>query len=150
MWQEQLAAVRAQLALAGLDVVHPLAVGWVEDLVAVDRPAAGLGLLIGNSKALWSRLAPHPDDPHPVNSQVERAVTEATALLDPVIRFAHRRYAGAFVPMQRVAERVGLAQLSPSMLCVYPEFGTWFSLRALALSADPGPVGEPTKPQDFC
>ena len=78
-----------------------------------------------------------------------RTVREATADVHDVvdIRFSHepppRRIA-----IQRLADRAGLAWLSPSHLCVHPTYGPWIALRAAIvlerpITEIPPPAGAP-------
>jgi methylmalonic aciduria homocystinuria type C protein len=43
------------------------------------------------------------------------------------------------LPIQRLAELVGLASLSPSHLSIHPLYGPWFALRAVAVFDVDGP-----------
>lgn len=99
-------------------------------------------IVLGNTRALWPHLERFVrergalDDP--VDSYVMHTVRAATADVDDVldIRFSHepppRRIA-----IQRLADRAGLAWLSPSHLCVHPEYGPWIALRAAVVLGRP-------------
>lgn len=149
-------------AALGFDLVRPFAVGWYNAAVAAEyRLAAApdrLGLLIGNTRALWEPFlaawrtdpALH-DDPHPVDRY---SATRLTALaaelrLGGEFRFAHepppRRLA-----VQRLADVSGLAPLSPVGLNVHPRFGPWIGLRAALVLDRCGPSGPPPAVANPC
>ncbi|MCX5745384.1 MAG: hypothetical protein NT062_23140 [Proteobacteria bacterium] len=125
------------LADAGLDVVHAFDLR-AHALDGFPLPDRRVGLLIGNTRALWPRfLAARRDEPDPLDRHVERALEAFGAI------YAHRTYAGAYVPVQRIAIATGLAAPSPSGLLVHPIYGQWFGLRAIvAIDGDP-PHREP-------
>jgi cyanocobalamin reductase (cyanide-eliminating) / alkylcobalamin dealkylase len=113
-----------------------------------------LALLVGNSRALWPRfrdwLAGDParaELAHPLEAYVETAIAAATANLPCSIDYAH---AGPpWPPIQRLAERAGLAWLAPSHLAVHPVLGPWISLRAIVsttLPPPPEPAAAPACP----
>ncbi|HTM22812.1 MAG TPA: hypothetical protein VL172_19955 [Kofleriaceae bacterium] len=155
--------IAAALAAAGLDLLQPFQVGWYNDACPTHPlPDLGdrhhLGLLIGNSRALWPHfLAARAADPalarepHPLDRYVSAAVRAALApLAEPwEVRFAPepppRR-----VAMQRLAEVSGLAALAPSHLSVHPTFGPWIALRAAAVIARPGPAARTPAPALAC
>jgi methylmalonic aciduria homocystinuria type C protein len=134
---------------AGFDLVHELALACLDGEPGVDMVhATGLrrGVLVANTRALWPiflaarradpELAGSPD---PLDTYTER--TLARAYPGAAVWFAHRRYAGAFLPFQRIAVAAGLGALAPTQLVIHPEYGPWFGLRALvALEGDPPPV----------
>lgn len=137
----------------GLDVIHPFNVAtsrWAElgpgaDLSPLRSDA--LGLVIGNTRKLWPPFVrehrsdvPHPLDRY-VTEHVTRIVLEATTLSTRLF-FSHVVQPAPF-PMQRLAERVGLASLSPSHLAVHPIYGPWFALRAVVVVDVEGPEVAP-------
>lgn len=141
------------LAAAGFDIVHafdPRAIAHLPGLAALAPTGATIderrALLIGNTRALWPVfLAARARDPGlaAARDPLER-YTEATldAAFPGARRFdGHRRYAGAFVPLQRVAIATGFGALAPSQLVVHPTFGPWFALRSVVFVA-----GEPPPP----
>jgi len=157
------AQVRAHLAPCGLDLVQPFRVAWYQEACPTHPlPDLGdpghLGLLIGNTRALWPRFlaarAAEPAlaaDPHPLDRFVERSLRAGLAPV-PVaweVRFAPepppRR-----VAMQRLAEISGLAALSPAHLSVHPEYGPWIALRAAVVLAVAGPEQRPPAPALAC
>ncbi len=79
-------------------------------------------------------LARHP---HPLDHYTERTV--AAAFPGARVYFGHRRYDGAFVPLQRLAVAAGLGALAPNHLVIHPTLGPWFALRAVVLVAGPPP-----------
>jgi len=122
-WRERIAA---SLAAAGIDLV------------------AGFGetLVVGNSRALWPRFVAwlaaerwRLDAPHPLQAYVEEATGRAFAGIACEIRYAHD--GPPWVPIQRLAERAGLAWLAPSNLSIHPVLGPWLSLRAAVVGVGP-------------
>jgi hypothetical protein len=134
-------AAIAQLAAAGFDLVHRF------DPAGRFAVPQRLGLLVGNSRALWPRfaeamreptLAAHP---HPLDHYTETTITRAFP--GAPIRFGHRRYDGAFVPLQQIAVATGLGAMAPSHLVIHPRFGPWFALRAVVLVDGDPPTSTP-------
>lgn len=144
----------ARLAELGLDLVHPFDAA----LASATRGLAALagperrGLLVGNSRALWPHFDAAMHDPamaalaNPLDTYVERAV--ATVFPGARIYFGHRRYDGAFVPLQTLAVATGLGALAPNHLVIHPTLGPWFALRAVVLlAAEVLLDGEPPEPE---
>ncbi len=150
--------VRARCASFGLDLVQPFQVAWYNDEVddAYRLPdfgrASTLGLLIGNTRALWPRfietLRAHPlraREDHPLDRYTTDSVEAALATLS--VRWEAR---GAHeapprrVAMQRLAQIAGLAWLSPSHLSVHPTYGPWLALRAAVVLDTDGPSVRPS------
>jgi epoxyqueuosine reductase len=137
----------AALAEAGFDIAHAF-----DAAAAAREPGLGvlagrerLGLLIGNTRALWPRLEAALADPglaaerDPLDRYTERAI--GAAFPGARIYFGHRQYAGAFVPLQHLAVAAGLGALAPSHLVIHPTYGPWFALRAaVVLDGTPPPV----------
>jgi methylmalonic aciduria homocystinuria type C protein len=142
----------ATLAARGFDLVHAfdLALVPADDAFAeVPRaPERRVGLLIGNTRALWPVfVAALRADPElasardPLDLYTER--TLAAVFPGAPVAYGHRRYGAArqFIPMQRLAELAGLAVRAPIGLCVHATYGPWFALRAVvALVGDPPPT----------
>ena len=129
---------RAALAAAGLDIVHRFDARAVAAELAVPQLATHpVGVLVGNTRAMWPKfLAARPPVADPLEAYVERA-------LDPLalpVLYAHRRYAGAFLPFQRIAVAAGLGAMSATHLVIHPEHGPWFALRAIVLVDGTPPV----------
>ena len=131
----------AVLAAHGLDLVAPFPHG--------EPPR--LALIVGNGRALWpcflEWLAADPtraDSEHPLETYVEGALARATARLSCSVELAH---AGPpWPPIQRLAERAGLAWLAPSRLAVHPVLGPWLSLRAIVVTELPPPPAPAAAP----
>lgn len=105
------------------------------------------GLLIGNTRALWSPfveavrfsrdLSSHP---HPLNeytaSTIESVMRETLFRAVPDARhwigYAHTTQPRP-LPMVRLAAWTGLAQTSPSGLAIHSLYGPWIALRAMVL-----------------
>ena len=145
---------------AGLDLSATTAVGTYNALV--DEPywlpgaVDSLVIVIGNSRALWAHLdrfvMRHPRSlVDPVDTYVETVLGAAVAGRSGVIdvRYAHepppRRIA-----IQRLADVAGMAWLSPSHLCVHPNFGPWMALRAAVVLDLPAPYSAPATPAAPC
>jgi len=131
------------LAEAGFDLVHafdPAPLAGEPGLAMLADPARRCGWLVGNTRALWPafvaaraadrELAAAPD---PLDRYTERAIERAIAGTTGRAWLGHRRYDGAFVPLQRLAELVGLAARAPIGLAIHPVYGPWFALRAVVL-----------------
>jgi methylmalonic aciduria homocystinuria type C protein len=161
-WREIARGVAERCAGAGLDLVQPFRVAdynrEVEEIYRLPdfaRPAA-LGLVIGNSGALWPRFAAAlRKDPSrlaqsdPLDSYAAEQMQRA---LEPIGARFELRAAPEPPPrrvaLQRAAHVAGLAFLAPSFLCVHPRFGPWIGLRgAVAIDVDgperSTPLGNP-------
>lgn len=133
------------------DVVHRFAarpVAQALGLAVIDDPERPVGILIGNTRALWDvfaeRLAADPElasSPDPIERLAEDELGAIAAGCDGTAWFAHRSYAAGYLPFQRIAALAGLAALAPTNLLIHPVYGPWFALRGLVLSA-----GEPPPP----
>ncbi|HWO26185.1 MAG TPA: hypothetical protein VNO30_45975 [Kofleriaceae bacterium] len=158
----------ARLAEAGFDLAHAFDASaaarepGLEQLAGApadpDDPAdpadlaAGprLGLLVGNTRALWPRFvaalaAPAlAADPHPLQRYTEETID--AAFPGARIYYGHRRYGGAFLPLQRLAVATGLGALAPSHLVVHPVYGPWFALRAVIVIPGAPPPPPPRPP----
>jgi len=166
----EVSALTTRLLEAGLDLVQPFDVARYNERIA-DRPglpplplfgrAGALGLVIGNSRALWPRfiaaLRSRQEllaDDHPLDRYVAESIRSAAALVPArfEVRFSHD--AGPrFVSMLDLAAASGLAQAGPAYLAVHPEHGPWISLRGV-LVVDRDPIGvpkaDPPVPCDGC
>jgi len=141
-------------AAAGLDIVHPFNVAACDWAALKSAPRLerarpnALGLVIGNTRELWARFLAKP--PADVADPLDRYVTEKVALaVDQAttrfsqLFFAHTLDPAPF-PIQRLAELVGLATLSPSHLAIHPIHGPWFALRAVVIVDVDGPAARPS------
>lgn len=153
-------SLATRLATFGFDLFATARLGRYND--AVDEPfrlpggADDTVAIVGNTRTLWPHIDRFVmDSPHqvsdPVDTYVESVVRTAVADIPGVteVRFSHepppRRIA-----IQRLAHVAGLAWLSPSHLCVHPEFGPWMALRAAIVfdTAYAAPETEPAPPCD--
>ena len=164
-WPSIVARLQAIAAPAGLDLVHPFAVGWFNRTVAeAERlddygSPASLGILIGNTRALWPPFTRRVEQDsrlrqaaHPLDTYVEQAAAALLAELEPLparAYFAHIVRPRA-VPMQRLAEAVGFAGLSPVQLSIQPRVGPWFAMRIVLIVDVPGPGSEPPSLERPC
>lgn len=137
------------LAAAGFDLAHTFDASIVarEPGLGVLAGDARLGILIGNTRALWPRFTEAMHDPalaaepDPLDRYTERCI--GAAFPGARIYYGHRRYAGAFVPLQRIAVAAGLGALAPSHLVIHPIYGPWFALRAAVVLDGEPPVRRP-------
>jgi methylmalonic aciduria homocystinuria type C protein len=93
-------------------------------------------IVIGNTRGLWEHVQVGTD------AYVERAVRAAFPAAEH--RWAHQ--VPATIAIQRAAVIAGLAWLSPSHLCVHPEYGPWIALRAVVVLDEPAPPARPRVP----
>ena len=121
-----------------------------------------LGILVGNTRALWTAFTrsfvrdaslaaePNPLDAY-VTAHVERAARFASSAPHAVV-LAHSTVPQPF-PIQRLAERVGLAALAPCHLAIHEKYGLWWALRAVVVVDCDGPAELPRaapRPCDGC
>lgn len=144
---------------AGFDIVHEFdasACAREVGLAMLADPARRVGLLIGNTRALWPHFsaarARLGDGPDPLQRYTEEVIDRVAAELpDARVLYAHRRYDGEFVPFQRLAVASGLGGLAPTQLVIHPVYGPWFALRAAILCAgEPVPAAVPQPPPCTC
>lgn len=164
-WQSISDRLATSARAAGFDLVQPFGVAHyngaapaAERLEDFGQPNA-LGVLFGNTRQLWPAFtrayavepeisgAPHPLDTYAV-SRLSAAVSSATSLRSQLV-FSHVTQPRAF-PIQRLAEHVGLAALSPSHLAIHPQHGPWLALRAVVVIDVGGPAVAPPPPARPC
>lgn len=127
----------ARLAHAGFDIAHRFDANAAAREPGLERLAGAerLGILVGNTRALWPVFTAAMRDPalareqDPLERYTERAIE--SAFPDARIYYGHRRYGDAFLPMQRLAVATGLGALAPTHLVIHPVYGPWFALRAV-------------------
>ncbi len=129
----------AQLADAGFDLAHTFdapAIAHEPGLAILGGPER-LGILIGNTRALWPPFTSALRDPslareaHPLERYTERAIDAAFS--GARIYHGHRMYGAAYLPLQHLAVVTGLGALAPSRLVIHPVYGPWFALRAVVI-----------------
>jgi methylmalonic aciduria homocystinuria type C protein len=112
--------------------------------------ARALGLLVANGSSLWRPFvaavetnARLQQSLHPLNDYTEAAVAELRRVvgLPSIAFYAHGQ--PPFVPIQRIAEASGLAELSPSHLSVHADVGPWLGLRAVVVFDAEPPASAP-------
>jgi methylmalonic aciduria homocystinuria type C protein len=126
--------------------VHRFDAGLVLREVGLARlvdPARPVGILVGNTRALWepflaarranATLAASSD---PIEQFTEAVVGAEATTRDATVFYSHAQYDGAFLPFQRIAVAAGFAALAPTHLLVHPTYGPWFALRAIVLISD--------------
>jgi hypothetical protein len=131
------------LERAGFDIAHQFDASIIGE--------RGVGILIGNTRALWPIFVKERrDEPDPLERYVERVIG---ALYDRVF-YAHQKYDGAFLPFQKIAIAAGFGALAPSRLVVHPIYGPWFALRAIAIvdGVPPSrlPIAQPCHCEETC
>jgi methylmalonic aciduria homocystinuria type C protein len=154
--------LKRNCSIFGLDLVHPFSLAWLEGKMSFALPNYGrtnaLGVIVGNTVALWSPFVRALDEDeavrtaeHPLDTYVTRAIERATSELPArsTILWAHDMEP-APLPIQRVAELAGFAKIAPSHLSIHPEFGPWISLRAVVVVDAEGPSGCPPAMVDHC
>ncbi|HEU0033138.1 MAG TPA: hypothetical protein VFQ53_21040 [Kofleriaceae bacterium] len=157
----------ATLADAGFDLVHAFDAGAIARAPGLawvaDGEAAQLGLLVGNTRALWPHFVAAMRDPalaaeaDPLDRYTERAIDRAIASerwSDARVRHAHAQYDGAFLPFQQLAVATGLGAWAPSRLVIHPVYGPWFALRSLIVVAGApvarAPIAKPCACAEAC
>lgn len=148
----------ATLAAAGFDIAHTFDAQTVasEPGLAVLAGPGRLGILIGNTRALWPPFTAalrDPElaaDPDPLERYTERTIDAAFAPAGARILYGHRRQGGAFLPLQRIAVVTGLGALAPSHLVIHPVYGPWFALRAVVVTDGDPPARQPIEPPCRC
>lgn len=164
-WQKLSERIAQAAGEAGFDLVLPFGVAHynanapdVERLADFGRPNA-LGILFGNTRRLWPAFtrafeqepeistAAQPLDTYAV--QRLRGILASATQLRQELTFSHVTQPRAF-PIQRLAERIGLAALSPSHLLIHPQYGPWLALRAIAVVDLDGPTEPPPLPERPC
>ena len=157
-WQTISTRVAAATVPLGFDLVQPfdvarynVGVSTTEQLNTFER-ARTLGILLGNTRQLWPRFtrafaddaalqnAAHPLDTYVV-SRLTAVMADVTSARTELV-FSHVTKPNAF-PIQRLAERVGLAAVAPSHLAIHPTHGPWFALRAVVVVDVEGPPAPP-------
>ena len=111
-----------------------------------------LGILIGNTRALWPKFREALRDALAGASDPLERYTEhhiGAAFAGARIFYGHRRYDGAFLPLQHIAVATGLGALAPSHLVIHPIYGPWFALRAVIVTAGDPPQRAPI-PKPCC
>lgn len=134
-------------ALRGLDLAAPFPVSaWNASARDIERlPDLGrrdaLAVLVGNARRFWhvfrEALAADPARlavAHPLDEYVTASLTSAASKtgVRHELCWGHVMHPRP-IPIQRIAQQVGLAALSPSHLSVHRELGPWIALRAVAV-----------------
>jgi methylmalonic aciduria homocystinuria type C protein len=147
--------LEADLAAAGFDLVRWFNTASLEDpdlcLEDFGRATGALAVVIGNSRALWSPfLRDRSGGANPLDSYAESKVTAACARRGSrfVAQWAHVVRPRA-IPIQRISQASGLAQIGPAGLCVHPVHGLWIALRAVVVFDEEGPP-DCTSAPDLC
>jgi methylmalonic aciduria homocystinuria type C protein len=144
-WREITAWLSAECAPIGLDLVQPLHLGrynlTVPEALRVEEGNADrLGVLLGNSRALWGPLCAAVRADAELSGHTDPLEHYLITRLPPLLERAPQRLLRLYwahdlvpraLPIQRLAEHAGLASLSPSHLCIHPVHGPWIALRAL-------------------
>lgn len=157
---------RERLGSHGFDLVQPFATATYNRaplaqsssfrLPDFGRPSA-LALVVGNGRALWQRfVAAYQREPeiaasrHPLNEHTESSLHRLrdSLAVRSVCFFSH--HSEPRIPIQRVADVAGLAELAPCHMSVHPELGPWLGLRAVLVVDAPPPQRLPPTPARQC
>jgi methylmalonic aciduria/homocystinuria type C family protein len=138
-----------RLGDAGFDIAHAFDAHAAarEPGLELLAGAEQLGILVGNTRALWPKFvvamrdAALAGERDPLERYTERTIE--AAFPGARIYYGHRRYGDAFLPFQRLAVATGLGALAPTQLVVHPSYGPWFALRAVVLVEGTPPVCAP-------
>ena len=158
-WRQIAPQLRAACEPLGFDLLTPFGVGYAPEGLETFGRDNPLGVLIGNTRQLWPAFTRARElDPelaqaeHPLDRYVERELSRAVSLATPVaahLIFSHVTKPQPF-PMARLAERIGLAAISPSHFAIHPLHGPWIALRAVVTFDAPGPSFAPPEPARPC
>jgi methylmalonic aciduria homocystinuria type C protein len=116
-------------------------------------------LVIGNTRRLWPlfldtyRTTPLGKEEHPLDTYSRTRIGPAAVQLAEQLGLRHAiRYsfdpAPQSVAVSRLATLAGVGEASPVGLCIHPEYGPWFSLRAAIVFDVDGPA--PRLPLPTC
>jgi hypothetical protein len=114
-------------------------------------------LVIGNTRRLWPLFlhAYETDglraEAHPLDAYSRQHIGKAAAVVAEDLGTRHAvRYSfdppPNTVAISRLASLAGVAEASPVGLCVHPDYGPWFSLRAAVVFDVQGPSVTPSRP----
>lgn len=138
--------LKRKLNLEGFSIVHPFCTNWYNDYVKQRVPGVKnlieleknrVGLLIGNTKSIWPKFKNWYDKEgyniaNPFDTYVTKSISKAVHE-DGMIYWGYETQ-NYLIALQQVARVSGFAYLDPNLhLCVHPQFGSWFSLRAVLL-----------------
>jgi methylmalonic aciduria homocystinuria type C protein len=158
-WQAIAGRLEAVCKPLGFDLLEPFGVSYAAEGLEGFGRRNSLGILIGNTRHLWPiftrareldptlATAEHPLDRY-VTTTLTRAVPLATAHAARFV-FSHVTSPQAF-PIARLAERLGVAAISPSHLAIHPLHGPWIALRAVVTIDVEGPDAPPPEPAGPC
>ncbi len=153
-WHDTVEELTGQLARRGLDIVHPFPSRLVGEVAGQPVNADRLGLLVGNTRALWPHLIRAieaetglRDSPDPVDRYCTQRISGAleSTRSDYEVLWAHTPPPNAY-PIQALANAAGLCDIAPCRLAVHGVYGPWLALRAVAVIDVPGPATAPAPP----
>jgi len=164
-WQDIAERLEAACAESGFDLTCAFGVGRYNAVASPDaqlddfgRPNR-LGILIGNTRKLWPAFTRALENDQELAASENQLDTYVTVQLTRIAReatphrhqlvFSHVTAPRPF-PIQRLAELVGFAALSPSHLAIHPLHGLWFALRAVLVIDVAGPDKAPSAPTRPC
>jgi cyanocobalamin reductase (cyanide-eliminating) / alkylcobalamin dealkylase len=169
-WPDVRAELAARIEAPGFELLGAVNVGAYNETLdaALDGhrlpelepcSAQSLVLVIGNTRRLWPsfldayRTTALAREAQPLDAYTRWHLEEAAGAvarafeLSFALRFTFDPVPRA-VAIQRLVTLAGVAEPSPVGLCVHPEYGPWFSLRAAAIFGVPGPA--PSSPPATC
>jgi len=147
-WRNTVEQISGQLARAGIDIVQAFPSRLVGEVAEQPVRADRLGLLVGNTRALWPHLIRAVDRepalrdfPDPVDRYCAQRIEGALASTrsDYEVLWAHTPPPNAY-PIQALANAAGLCDIAPCRLAVHGVYGPWLALRAAAVIDVPGPA----------
>jgi len=148
----------AELHDRGFDLVVAFDTGLLRGLETLEAlPSFGqpssFALFVAHGRALWkpflNALARDPalaSSEHPLDRYTEACIEELCRTESVAARAFYSHSLDPCLPFQRMAELIGLAELSPSRLSIHPRLGPWLGLRALIVFDAP-PVRQRSVPR---
>ncbi len=153
-WRDGAREISEQLAKTGLDIVWPFPSRLLGEVAEEEVRPGLLGLLVGNTRALWPRLVEALErdpslrgQPDPVDRYCEQRIATVleSAGASWQARWAHTLPPDAY-PIQALAHAAGLCDIAPCRLAIHERYGPWFALRAAVVIDVAGPSDAPDPP----
>lgn len=135
------------LKKTGMDIIEPFPIGWYNEIVTMENQLPSfsndqdLGVLLGNTKNFWPLFLKYLEEnpktfelENPFDHFVEILLEDSLNQLDieSKIKYGHIQDP-EFLKIQKLASLIGLAYFSETRLSIHPQFGPWFSLRAVVV-----------------
>jgi len=126
----------------GLDLFHLFDCQNLEEKYQNHFMGYKSGILLGNTKHLWPLFIRSLGEgelarENPLDEYIEKICKGFCESKKIELIFTHQKLANdTFFPFQKFAYSIGQSKLMKTNLLFHPEFGYWFSLRALLLFSD--------------